>query len=111
MDPFSSRLVAAAHGVAAPDYAQAFAADLDQLPLDRSVLDRAAVAAAAGVILDLGCGVGQVGEYLRARGAGVVGCDLSQEMLRVGRRRHAALVLAAADMRVLPLRSGSCACA
>jgi SAM-dependent methyltransferase len=109
VDPFSSRLVAAAYGVAAKDYAEAFAADLDQLPLDRSVLERAARAAEGGMILDLGCGVGQVADYLGGRGARVVGFDLAGEMLGVGRQRQPALALAAADMRVLPVRSGSCA--
>jgi 2-polyprenyl-6-hydroxyphenyl methylase/3-demethylubiquinone-9 3-methyltransferase len=47
----------------------------------RAVLD--ALGPLAGCrVLDLGCGKGRFGRYLAARGAAVVGIDLSQAMLR-----------------------------
>ena len=63
--PFDPRLVGAAYDVAADDYVAAFGGDLDALPLDRSILDRAVGGIDGnGRVLDLGCGPGQVAEYL-----------------------------------------------
>jgi ubiquinone/menaquinone biosynthesis C-methylase UbiE len=84
-DPFSTARVRAAYDVAAEGYQRAFGDDLERLPLDRRLLDRARLAARGGVILDLGCGTGSAGSYLAARGGRVVGLDLSAGMLRACR--------------------------
>ena len=56
-----------------------FGDELDSKPLDREVLDDFARRDdGLGVVVDLGCGPGQVATYLAAQGVPVVGVDLSQ---------------------------------
>ena len=110
MDPFAARRVRAAYDEVADDYVEAFADDLASLPVDLAVLDAAAASMVGdGVVLDLGCGPGQVGQRLAARGRRVVGVDLSPGMLRAGRWRSPLVRGVAGDMRSLPIRSRSCA--
>lgn len=108
MEPFDASAVRAAYDTVAEDYAEAFADDLLQLPLDRHVLDtfvrRVAV---GGPVLDLGCGPGQVGQYLGERGLLVVGMDLAPQMLLVARRRTGNGRLVCGDMRSIPFRPGT----
>ena len=109
MDPFDVRSVAAGYDVVADDYLEAFGEDLQRLPLDRAVLDALASSiTSGGVVLDLGCGPGQVGDYLSERGLEVVGIDVSQRMLVTSRQRTPPGRAVAGDMRRLPVRSGSC---
>ena len=108
MEPFDASIVRAAYDTVAEDYAEAFAGDLIQLPLDRQVLDTfARRIAPGGLVLDLGCGPGQVGQYLVELGLRVVGMDPAQRMLLVARRRTGNGRVLCGDMRALPLRSGS----
>ena len=108
MEPFDASVVRAAYDTVAEDYAEAFADDLLQLPLDRQVLDTVVQRIAAGEsVLDLGCGPGQVGRYLGERGLLVVGMDLAQQMLRVARRRTGNGRMACGDIRSMPFRSGA----
>jgi SAM-dependent methyltransferase len=59
--------------------------------------------APGSVVGDVGCGPGRDSELLRDRGMTVVGLDLSMGMLRAG----VAQSVVQADMRAIPLRSGS----
>jgi ubiquinone/menaquinone biosynthesis C-methylase UbiE len=100
-------VVRAAYDAVAPEYVDAFGDDLDRLPLDRAVLDRALhLGGDRGRGLDLGCGPGDVGRYLLDRGVPVVGLDLSTAMLLAARSR-AGLFPVRADMRELPFADGS----
>ena len=107
-EPFDAAAVRAAYDVTAEDYAEAFADDLLRLPIDRQVLD-SVVQRLGGdsLVLDLGCGPGQVGQYLAERGLRVVGLDLALQMLLVARRRTSNRNLACGDMRSAPFGSGS----
>ena len=58
-------------------------------------------------VLDLACGAGRHAVALARAGAKVVGLDLSLPLLRATRRRWGDARLVRADIRVLPLRSGS----
>jgi ubiquinone/menaquinone biosynthesis C-methylase UbiE len=108
MEPFDASVVRAAYDIVAEDYAEAFADDLLRLPLDREVLDTVVQRIAAGEsVLDLGCGPGQVGQYLAERGLVVVGMDLAQQMLQVARRRTGNGRMACGDMRSMPFRPGA----
>jgi ubiquinone/menaquinone biosynthesis C-methylase UbiE len=109
LEPFLPETVRAAYDVVAADYAEAFAKDLEQLPVDRAVLDAGArLLTSQRPLLDIGCGPGQVGTYLSQRGVPVVGVDLALGMLHVARQRTENLQLACADMRWLPVRARSC---
>ena len=56
-------------------------------------------------IVDLGCGPGQVGRFVRSQGRTVVGVDISAEMARLASRRlDGALV---SDIRQLPFGGAS----
>lgn len=58
-------------------------------------------------ILDLGCGPGWDTLYFRGRGYHVTGVDLSSGMLEEARQRVPGNAFVQADMRRLPLQSGS----
>lgn len=117
MDPFAPAAIRAAYDTVAEDYAVAFADDLARLPVDRAVLDAVTerVTAGSGPAVDLGCGPGQVGEYLAERGVDVVGADLSPKMaalaLRRGGRCSVLRGVACGDLRRLPFAGGAFAAA
>jgi SAM-dependent methyltransferase len=71
--------------------------------------DRELLASFAGSvddpILEIGCGPGQIGVFVRARGRRVIGLDLSHEMAKLASRRLDGTVTA--DMRSLPLRTAA----
>jgi len=107
-EPFEAAAVRAAYDVTAEDYAEAFADDLLRLPIDREVLDSVVQRLGRDLpVLDLGCGPGQVGQYLTERGLRVVGLDLALTMLLVARRRTGNRNLACGDMRSAPFGSAS----
>ena len=90
---------AVAYDLVAETYERRFVDELAGKPRDRELLDGLA-AASGGLVVDLGCGPGQVGRYVRDRGPQVVGVDVSHGMaVRAARRLTAAVV---ADMRWLP---------
>ena len=83
-------------------YADRFAAELDGKPFDREVLDDFAQRVEGrGVVVDLGCGPGQVAAYLAARGVPVVGVDLSPGMVDTAQQDHPDLEFQVGDMRNL----------
>jgi demethylmenaquinone methyltransferase/2-methoxy-6-polyprenyl-1,4-benzoquinol methylase len=57
-----------------------------------------------GSVLDIACGTGTLTAILARRTGGhrVVGADISDEMLRVGRRRHPGITFVHADAEALP---------
>jgi SAM-dependent methyltransferase len=107
VEPFDARAVRAAHDLVAEDYVAAFADDLRDLPVDRSILDQATERPGVGPVLDLGCGPGQVAEYLSLHGADVVGLDLAVQMLRLAAECTGRDRFTCGDMRMLPFRSQS----
>jgi SAM-dependent methyltransferase len=108
---FDPKVLRDAYDAIAPEYAAKFGGDLDQLDLDRALLDFVAATAAGGLVLDVGCGPAQAGGYLAAGGARVLGLDLSAAMAAAALDGYGSLGLLAAraDMRQLPLPAGSCA--
>jgi SAM-dependent methyltransferase len=72
--------------------------------MDRQLLDELALAARSPIV-DVGCGPGQVGAYLKQHDRAVLGADISKEMASLAARRlDGALV---ADLRALPLAEHS----
>ncbi len=108
---FDPEVLRDAYDAIAPEYAAMFGGDLDQLDLDRALLDFVAATAADGLVLDVGCGPAQAGGYLAVGGTRVLGLDLSAGMAAAALDRYGSLGLRAAraDMRQLPLSGGSCA--
>lgn len=95
--------IRASYDRVARKYEAQFVDELDDKPRDRELL--AAFAASVGdPVLDVGCGPGQVGAFVRRHGRFVIGLDLSLEMAKLGRGRLDSA--AAADMRALPVGDG-----
>jgi SAM-dependent methyltransferase len=110
---FDPRTIRAAYKAVATDYVATFGDDLahdEQLDRDRRLLDTLAERATpSGRVLDVGCGPAQVGRYLAARNLDVIGIDLTPAMLGVAREGEPRLAVLAADLRALPVRTGSVA--
>lgn len=89
-------------------YAQHLAAELANKPLDRQLLDRfAAEVGAAGPVIDLGCGPGQVARYLHERGVTVCGIDLSPAMIEQARTLHPGIEFRTGDLFALDAEDGA----
>jgi ubiquinone/menaquinone biosynthesis C-methylase UbiE len=92
-------IVRPSYDALAAHYEVRFRDELDGKPRDRELLATFA-AAAADPVVEIGCGPGQVGAFVRSLGRRVLGLDLSREMVRLARRRLEGAVTA--DMRALP---------
>ncbi len=90
---------AAAYDTVAETYSDRFVGELDAKPRDRELLDGFA-AHCSGLVVDIGCGPGQIGSYVRARGLPVIGVDISRQMVVQASGRLTGAVVA--DMRSLP---------
>ena len=91
------------YDVVASEYETRFLHELEGKPRDRELLERFAQFVGDPVV-EIGCGPGHIGAFVRARGRRVVGLDLSGEMARRARGRLDAALTG--DMRRLPLASG-----
>lgn len=100
----SIRRAAAAYDIVAETYEDRFVDELDGKPRDRQLLDGLA-AGSRGLIVDLGCGPGQIGGYLKQQGPEVIGVDVSHAMAVRASDRLTSTVLA--DIRSLPFRQGA----
>lgn len=95
--------VRSSYDAVAAKYEARFVDELRHKPRDRDLLS--AFAATVGdPVVDIGCGPGQIGAYVRAQGRRVVGVDLSPAMAALASGRLDAAL--SADMRSLPFVSG-----
>jgi SAM-dependent methyltransferase len=109
VDPFSPEGVRAAYDTVAADYTEQFGGDLDRLPLDREMLDRAlAMTRGDGWVVEAGCGPAPAAQYLGGRAEPVVAVDLSLGMLRIASARNPGVACVGGDLLRLPFRDGSC---
>lgn len=91
-------------------YADKFANELDHKPSDRRILDDfASGCEGSGVVVDVGCGPGQVAAYLTDRGVTTIGVDLSPGMIACAQERHPHLDFLVGNMRHLPFEDESLA--
>ena len=88
------------YDIVAGRYEAKFLGELVHKPKDRELLT-AFAAAVDDPVLEVGCGPGQIGLFVRDCGRRVIGLDLSPEMARLASGRLDAA--AAADMRRLPI--------
>lgn len=95
-----------AHDVLAPVYVERLAGLLEQMPVERSVLELfARLVLEAGVgeeVADLGCGTGRLLPYLRGCGLTPRGLDLSPEMVRAAQRDYPGFDVQVGDLVALP---------
>jgi SAM-dependent methyltransferase len=83
----------------AEEYAKQFYDELDRKPFDRKMLDWLIEKVdGLGTICDLGCGSGQIANYLHGHGAKVCGIDLSSEMVRQAQRLNPNIDFQQGDM-------------
>lgn len=80
-------LVRQAWDAVAAEYAEEFAEELDDKPLERWLLDEIVELVGDAPVLDVGCGPGHVAGYLIDAGATVTGLDLSEQMIEIARER------------------------
>jgi SAM-dependent methyltransferase len=99
--------VSVGYDAIADEYARHIYGELDNKPFDRAFLLRFAAATPPGRVLDLGCGPGHIGRHLAAHGRDVLGIDLSPRMIALAQELNAHLEFRVADMRSLPLESGT----
>ena len=96
----------------AEPYAEMVRTGLDDLPLERDLVDhfaRRVLAAGGGPVLDVGCGPGWLTGYLASRGLSVSGVDVSANMLRLARQNNAGPSFAVASLTELPMPDDSLA--
>jgi ubiquinone/menaquinone biosynthesis C-methylase UbiE len=105
---FEPEVVRAAYTSIADSYDATYGKDLDDLVLDRRVLDTiVSHLEAGGTVLDVGCGPAHVCRYLISRGTDAVGVDFTRAMLAAARTEDASVPLIAADLLALPVRSST----
>lgn len=78
--------LAAAYDAVARRYAQTFADELDEKPLERVLLGMIGETASAGRLADVGCGPGHVTRFLCSRHPDVIGVDISPRMISLARQ-------------------------
>jgi SAM-dependent methyltransferase len=92
----------------ASEYAHSYKDELEYKPLDRALLDCfAEQLRGKGKVADLGCGPGQIAAYLRQRGLDVIGVDLSEAMVEVGKQTFPGVEFCTGDMLALDVPSSS----
>jgi SAM-dependent methyltransferase len=109
-EPSFLRTTRTAYDLVAADYAEAFHAELAELPLDRGLLAGfAELVRGAGSlpVADLGCGPGHVTAHLHGLGLRVFGVDLSPEMVALARRTHPDIRFDEGTMTGLDIADGS----
>jgi SAM-dependent methyltransferase len=75
--------------------------ELQHKPFDRQQLDRFAASVGDAPACDMGCGPGQVAQYLHERGVQVCGVDLSPAMVEQARRLTPGVEFRQGDMLAL----------
>ena len=86
----------------APHYAAEYFSELSRKPFDRELLDRFAESVSgAGEVCEIGCGPGQIARYLKDRGVGIRGIDLSEKMVDAARGLNTDISFARGDMLAL----------
>jgi len=97
-----SHRVRATYDAAADAYAEQFQHELDGKLLDRELLNRFAdTVRGEGLVWELGCGPGQIGEYVRQRSVPVHSTDLSFQPLRRGQSLYGKVPFLQSDMLAL----------
>jgi SAM-dependent methyltransferase len=109
MDSQPSEL-SASYDRVAEEFAEEFFKELERKPFDCELLDRFAESVGAGAaVCDIGSGPGQIARFLQDRGLSMRGIDLSEEMIKCGRRLNPDISFERGDMLALDLPADSLA--
>jgi len=98
-----------AYDAAAPVYAQLFADELQNRPLDRAVLSAFAEVVSAsgdGQVADLGCGPGHITAHLHELGLAAFGVDASPAMIKLARQAYPGLRFDVGSMAEVDIADG-----
>jgi SAM-dependent methyltransferase len=91
----------------AQHYVKEYFDELTRKPFDRTLLDEFAKSVTGkGEVLDIGCGPGHIGRYLKDRGVHVRGLDLSEKMIDAARQLNPGISFERGDMLALSLADG-----
>ncbi len=94
----------------AEEYARQIYDELKDKPLDRELLARFARSTAGkGSVCDIGCGPGQVAQFIHDLGVDASGLDLSPGMVEIAKRLNPGMTFQQGDMRKLPFDDNSLA--
>ena len=91
--------VGSSYDAVARKYEARFLDELSAKPRDRELLTTFS-GSVCDPVVEIGCGPGQIGAFVRTHGRRVVGLDLSTEMARLASSRLGGALVA--DMRSLP---------
>ena len=111
-EPGYLRTTRLAYDTVAADYAALLSTELEEKPVQRTMLDLFAelvLADGGGPVGDLGCGPGRVTSYLRQRGLDAFGVDLSPAMVEVARAAYPRLRFEVGPLDALDLPDRSLA--
>ncbi len=109
MDNRPSEL-SASYDRVAEEFAEEFFQELERKPFDCELLARFVESVGAGAaVCDIGCGPGQIARFLQDRGLSTRGIDLSEEMVKCGRRLNPDISFERGNMLALDLPSDSLA--
>jgi len=93
------RMVKEAYDASAGTYAEKNFHELDYKPLDRQLLDRfSAMVSPGGLVCDIGCGPGEIADYLHKKNLNVVGIDISDTMIQEAQRLNPDIGFHTGDM-------------
>jgi SAM-dependent methyltransferase len=91
----------------AASYAELVELDLERTPLDRAMLEEfVGLVRESGPVGDLGCGPGHLTAYLDASGVSAFGIDLSPGMVEIARKKNPELRFEVGSMTALELAGG-----
>ncbi len=94
--------VQSSYDIVAREYAKQFHNEMSKKPFDRKILDwLIEKVGKLGGICDMGCGPGQIADYLHYRGAKVCGIDLSSEMIKQAQNLNPKISFQQGDMLAL----------
>lgn len=92
-------MVKEAYDASARTYAEKNFHELDYKPLDRQLLDRfSAMVTPGGLVCDIGCGPGEIADYLHKKNMDVVGIDISDTMIQEAQRLNPDIGFDTGDM-------------
>jgi ubiquinone/menaquinone biosynthesis C-methylase UbiE len=101
------RDITEAYDSSARFYADRCFRELEYKPLDRQLLDRfAEITRNQGIVCDVGCGPGEVANYLFSKGSRVMGIDISKNMIDEARRLNHQIEYVVGDMLHLQIENG-----